>query len=66
MNGITDRVYRLARMMHVEYELISKEIGWKTQESCQVDFDQLPVENRQVMCAVAHKVLERIANEIRP
>ena len=49
-------VERLARKMHNEYEKEAKRVGWKTQESCQVSFDELPEENKKVMLAVAKAI----------
>jgi hypothetical protein len=40
---------RRARALHEAYEKAAKEEGWKTQESCRVDFDDLPEANRRTM-----------------
>ena len=62
---ITCYIY-LADWMHNEYEKISKELGWKTQDSCQVDFADLPKENRDVMLEVAKRIMLKVRNgEIR-
>lgn len=52
----------LAGFMHDTYEEKSKELGWKTQEDCQVPFDSLPDENKRVMIEVAKEVIELFRN----
>jgi hypothetical protein len=47
---------QLAEWLHNSYEDISKEVGWKTQESCRVPFDKLPKENQRVMLRLAQKI----------
>ena len=57
----------IAKFMHNEYEKQAKIVGWKTQESCQVEFNDLPETNKKVMYAVAqaiHKLCEE-KNEAR-
>ena len=39
----------LARYLHDNYELIAKNNEWSTQESCKVDFSDLPIENKNTM-----------------
>lgn len=48
----------LAKFMHDEYERIAKEKGWKTQDSCQVAFKNLPKENKEVMLELAGSVIQ--------
>ena len=48
----------LARLLHELYEQAAKTVGWSTQESCQVDFNDLPEKNKQTMVQVAEKLLE--------
>ena len=52
-----DRVMELAIFMHTEYENIAKQTGWKTQKKTQVEFDDLPIENRATMLMLAEKIL---------
>lgn len=52
MNSIDE----LARLMHDEYERQAKIVGWKTQEQCQVKFDDLPEANKKVMLALAQAI----------
>ena len=47
----------LVRLMHDTYEEQAKIVGWKTQESCQVKFDDLPEANKKVMYAVADAII---------
>lgn len=49
----------IARSLHNRYEAIAKEIGWKTQESCQVDFNLLPEKNKKVMLKLAEWINDR-------
>lgn len=48
----------LAIFLHNEYEKQAKIVGWKTQDSCQVEFDKLPEANKKVMLAVAQAILD--------
>lgn len=47
---------QLAEWLHATYEEISKTVGWKTQESCQTKFKDLPEKNRSVMLRVAQRI----------
>lgn len=51
-------VEELAKFMHSVYEDKSKGVGWSTQESCRVDWDDLPVTNKIVMRYVAYNVMQ--------
>lgn len=46
----------IAKQFHKTYERLAVEYGWKSQESCQVPFEQLPEENRELMLAVVREV----------
>ena len=48
----------IAEMLHNKYEEEAKRVGWKTQESCQVKFKDLPEKNKEVMLAIAELVME--------
>lgn len=37
--------YTMARWFHEKYEEAAKHTNWNTQDSCKVDFDDLPSEN---------------------
>lgn len=52
----------LAKYMHDEYEKISKELGWNTQDECKVEFKDLPEDNKKVMCQVALSVIYYMNN----
>ena len=43
------RPREIAKQLHDVYEKYAKEVGWKTQESTRVVFDDLPETNKQVM-----------------
>ena len=51
-------VHKLAVFMHDTYEKQAKETGWKTQDQCKVDFEDLPEENKRVMLRTAMLVIE--------
>jgi hypothetical protein len=55
-----ERVYKVAVLMHNEYEAQARLVGWKTQESCRVEFDNLPEANKKVMLYVAEKVIDYV------
>ena len=59
------RPEELAEFMHDTYEKVSKEFGWKTQESCQVKFDNLPSRNKIVMIAVATEVIKKCRKVVK-
>ena len=48
---------RLAKIFHDAYEKIAKRQNWETQESCKVEFEDLPVENRNTMILTAREVI---------
>ena len=48
----------LAEFMHDEYEKKAKEIGWTTQEKCQVAFNDLPERNKKVMLYMAERLIK--------
>ena len=50
----------IAEILHNVYEEESKRVGWKTQESCRVEFKDLPEKNKQVMRKIAEVVMELI------
>jgi len=49
----------LAKYMHNNYEFFSKIEGWDTQNSCKVEFENLPKENKKVMLQVANVVMQK-------
>ena len=50
-------VEELAIFMHETYEDLAKKVGWKTQESCRVEFQHLPLDNKRVMRATSLAVV---------
>lgn len=48
---------KLAEWLHEHYEAAAAVSGWKTQKKCQVDFEDLPKENKQVMTMVAEDLI---------
>lgn len=51
----------LAKWMHDEYEEIAKYFGWKTQESTQTSFENLPISNRKTMIALAERLMAKLS-----
>lgn len=47
----------VAEWLHNNYEEIAKGENWNTQESCKVDFDNLPEENKKVMLELSKRIL---------
>ena len=54
-------VVELARMFHDEYEKAARVHNWSSQQSCRVEFDDLPDENKRTMLATCRAVLKRQA-----
>ena len=50
--------WEMAKLIHNKYEELSKERGWKTQEVCQVRFDDLPTSNKEVMVGIAEYIMQ--------
>ena len=48
---------KLAKWLHDNYEEISKNKNWNTQENCKVEFDALPDANKQTMIELANRLL---------
>lgn len=53
-----DMAEALARYFHETYESLAPEHGWETQPRSRKQWDEVPVENRSLMVAVAKEVLE--------
>lgn len=47
----------LAKYLHDSYEQIAKRTKWQTQDSCKVEFDELPIENKNTMILLAGKLI---------
>lgn len=47
----------LAKWLHDNYEEVAKTKGWNTQESCKVEFDNLPDDNKSTMIEIADRLL---------
>lgn len=47
---------KLAKFLHDSYEEIAKQKGWNTQDSCKVEFKDLPIKNKETMIALAGKL----------
>ena len=54
------RALALARKFHATYEKNAVLHGWKTQEACQTDFDDLPPQNKTTMLVTCAELLEEM------
>jgi len=52
----------IAIKLHNFYEEQAKKVGWKTQDSCQVEFKDLPDKNKEVMLATSEFVINDLLN----
>jgi len=52
-----EEIYRITKLFHDAYEQVAKEKDWDTQESCKVEFDELPEANRETMLKTVEIVL---------
>lgn len=48
----------LARWLHEQYEEIAAEENWGTQPDCQVDFNDLPANNKRVMLRLSERIVK--------
>ena len=62
---LEDEIKSIAMKFHETYERLSVEYGWKSQESCQVSFEELPEENRKLMLAVVREVCTPLLNKVK-
>jgi len=46
----------LAKWLHNNYEEFSRKSNWETQKKCQVEFEDLPEENKKVMMKMARRI----------
>lgn len=60
LEGMSKDPEKLAIFMHNTYEELSKKVGWKTQECCQVPWETLPTPNQQVMIGLARAILKEL------
>lgn len=54
----------VAKAFHDFYESYADLKGWKTQEKCRVEFDDLPEENKATMICTASAVLREMAGKL--
>ncbi len=47
----------IAKLLHDNYEIEAKKVGWNTQKSCKVEFNDLPEANKKVMLAQGELIL---------
>lgn len=51
---------KLAEWLHDTYEVKAAKSGWRTQESCQVKFSDLPESNKNTMILVATELIKKL------
>lgn len=49
----------LAEWLHDNYEEIARHEGWETKKECQVLFEDLPEQNREVMMELAKRIIKK-------
>ena len=59
MNWPPDLVERITRQFHQEYESRASDHGWKTQDISNVEWDKVPVGNRNLMLATVKALLDQ-------
>lgn len=55
--SLLNQEIEVATWLHDNYEEIAKSKNWNTQDSCKVEFDSLPEENKKVMLEMAKRIL---------
>lgn len=60
-----ERVVRWARRLHEMYEETAKLLSWRTQDVCQVPWEELPEPNRRTVLTVVRRFLEELDAENR-
>lgn len=55
----------IGRAMHIAYEQAAIECGWSTQDSCKVNFEDLPAKNRFCMDASVEAAAEVISDYLK-
>lgn len=53
----------IARILHVAYESAALLLGWRTQESCRVEFDALPKATMLVAAAILRDLTTRLGGQ---
>jgi hypothetical protein len=54
----------LARLFHAAYEKHARVEGWRTKQTCQTSFDELPEANRRTMLATCADVLAHLKSAV--
>lgn len=62
-DGKSTAAIQLARSFHIFYEEEAKKVNWNTQKNCKVDFDKLPIENKETMINTCEKVIQEYCIE---
>jgi hypothetical protein len=57
---INPDVEKVARVFHDAYEDAALRHGWKTQDSCRVPFESLPVANKAAMLAATQSAIQAL------
>ncbi|MBC8462398.1 MAG: hypothetical protein H8D67_30880 [Deltaproteobacteria bacterium] len=58
MSGVMAEAEYLAMMFHCYYEELAPEFGYKTREESAISWNEVPTQNKQLMIAVAEKLLD--------
>ena len=60
---MTDMIEAAAKAAHIAYEAEAINVGWSTQESCRVPYDDLPAANKACMIAAIEEARPYIIAE---
>ena len=58
MSGVMAEAEYLAMMFHCYYEELAPGFGYQTREESAVSWNEVPTQNKQLMIAVAEKLLD--------
>ena len=56
---VDPKSYKLAVFIHDRYEHYAAIHGWKTNETCRVPFDNLPIANKKTMIDTAKELIKK-------
>ena len=64
MSGVEwgEHIIKFAKEFHDRYEIEARRLGWVTQESTRVEFDDLPEANKQTMLSTVALFASRLSN----
>jgi hypothetical protein len=58
-----EKKYEIAKWLHNIYEEVATKNKWATQKITKVEFDKLPIANKNTMLVVSEKILDKFINK---